>query len=158
MSAASKAEIEAKIGEIAQQVGDAAGIEIAGLELLGGGAARVLRIYIDRPEGVSHQDCKLISDQVGAILDEQDVIPGAGYTLEVSSPGVERPLLKAQDYTRFLGKKVKVALREPMEGQRSWQGVLKDVSGNVVTLEAAGGKTVSFSLDKVERANLKFEW
>ena len=70
-----------------------------------GAATRVLRITIDKPEGVSHADCELISQQVGTILDVEDVIPGAGYTLQVSSPGVERKLLGARDFERFVGRK-----------------------------------------------------
>ena len=71
-------------------------------------------IFIDKPEGVTHADCEMISQNVGTILDVEDVIPGAHYTLEVSSPGVERKLTKPRDFERFVGKKVKVALREPI--------------------------------------------
>ena len=70
-----------------------AGLEVVEVQLLGGGGARVLRIFIDKPEGVTHADCEMISQNVGTILDEEDVIPGAHYTLEVSSPGVERKLI-----------------------------------------------------------------
>src|SRR6266540_5727424 len=96
-----------KIEEIAQRVAQSEGIEVVEVELKGGGRNQLLRISIDKPEGVTHSDCELISHQVGTILDVEDVVPGH-YTLEVSSPGVERKLLKPQDYERFYGRKVKI--------------------------------------------------
>jgi len=88
----------------------------------------------------------------------EDVIPGGHYTLEVSSPGVERKLSKPQEFERFVGKKVKVVLRQPVENQRTFVGALKDFAEGIITLEPAPGKSVRFPLDQVERANLKFEW
>src|SRR5690606_18034574 len=96
-----------KVEDIARRVTDSEGIELVEVEVLGGGSRRLVRIAIDKPSGVSHADCELISQQVGTILDVEDVIPGR-YTLEVSSPGVERKLLKPGDFERFQGKKVKV--------------------------------------------------
>lgn len=153
-----KAAIVDKVMEIAERVGASEGIEIVEIQLLGGGQARVLRIFIDRPEGVSHGDCELISREVGTILDIEDVIPGARYTLEVSSPGVERKLTKPRDFERFAGQKVKVVLRDPVENQRHWVGTLAKFDAGVITLEPAPGKTLNFGLDQVEKANLKFEW
>jgi ribosome maturation factor RimP len=147
-----------RIVEIARRVGESEGIEIVEVQLLGGGAKRVLRITIDKPQGVSHADCELISQQVGTILDVEDVIPGARYTLEVTSPGLERKLLGARDFERFVGRKARVTLREPLDKRRHWEGILADFSENVVTLEAAPGKNVRFSLEQVEKANLKFDW
>jgi ribosome maturation factor RimP len=154
----SREEVTAKVLEIAERVGASEGLEIVEVQLLGGGAARVLRIFIDKPEGVTHADCEMISQNVGTILDVEDVIPGAHYTLEVSSPGVERKLTKPRDFERFVGKKVKVALREPIENQRHYMGTLKSFAEGVLTLEPAPGKSVEVPLDQVERANLKFEW
>ena len=154
----SRETVTAKVLEIAERVGASEGIEIVDVEMLGGGAARVLRIFIDKPEGVTHGDCEKISQDVGTILDVEDVIPGAHYTLEVSSPGVERKLTKPRDFERFVGQKVKVALREPVDNQRHWMGILKNFAEGVVTLEPAPGKSVQFPLDQVEKANLKFEW
>jgi len=102
--------ILSKIEAIAERVAQSEGIEIVEVELKGGGKNRFLRISIDRPEGVTHADCELISHQVGTILDVEDVVPGA-YTLEVSSPGVERKLVKYKDFERFTGKKIKVSWR-----------------------------------------------
>lgn len=158
MSVAGKEEVVSKITEIAQRVGDSEGIEIVEVQLLGAGRGRVLRIFIDRPEGVSHADCEFISQQVGTILDVEDVIPGDSYTLEVSSPGLERKLLKAKDFERFVGQKAKVVLREPVENQRRWEGKLAGISEGIVALEPSSGKTIHFPLAQVEKANLKFEW
>jgi ribosome maturation factor RimP len=150
--------IVARVTEIAERVGGSEGIDIVEVVLLGGGNKRVLRIVIDKPEGISHADCELISQQVGTILDVEDVIPGGRYTLEVSSPGVERKLLRPRDFQRFLGKKARVVLREPVENQRHWEGMLAGFSGNTVTLEPAPGRTIRFALDQVEKATLKFDW
>jgi len=174
--------IEQKVTEIAERVGADRGIEVVGVELLGSGQARVLRIYIDRPPvwgidrppvagtdrpsssaeqpeaGVSHADCEYISQNVGTILDIEDVIPGSSYRLEVSSPGVERKLTKPRDFERFAGQKVKVALRQPVENQRHWMGTLKSFAEGIITLEPSPGRTVQFPIEQIEKANLKFEW
>jgi ribosome maturation factor RimP len=154
----SREEVTAKVLEIAERVGASEGLEIVEVQLLGGGGARLLRIFIDKPEGVTHADCEMISQNVGTILDVEDVIPGAHYTLEVSSPGVERKLTKPRDFERFVGKKVKVALRAPVENQRHWMGTLTSFAEGMLTLEPSPGRSVRFPLDQVEKANLKFEW
>src|ERR687883_187690 len=101
-------DIASKIEEIAQRVAASEGLELVEVEVKGGGGSRLVRIYIDKPTGVTHADCEMVSQQVGTILDVEDVVPGGRYTLEVSSPGIERKLLKPQDYQRFQGKKAKV--------------------------------------------------
>jgi ribosome maturation factor RimP len=146
-----------KVQEIAERVGMSEGIEIVEVQLLGGGRSRVLRLFIDKPEGVTHADCEFMSQQVGTILDVEDVIPGH-YTLEVSSPGVERKLLKPRDFERFQGKKAKIVLREPVANQRTWEGTLAGLEEGVLALDLGAGKTVQFPLDRVETAHLKFEW
>jgi ribosome maturation factor RimP len=158
MAQSTREEIVAKVVEITDRVGRPEHIETVEAELLGGGSQRVLRIYIDKPGGVTHADCEFISQHVGTILDVEDLIPGGSYTLEVSSPGVERKLIKPSDYERFKGQKIKVALREPIENSRRWEGTLRDFSGGVVTLDAPSGKSIQFALDQVQKANLKFEW
>jgi ribosome maturation factor RimP len=158
MSVIARDEIVAKIAEVAQRAGEPEGIEIVDVELLGSGRGRLLRIFIDRPQGVSHGDCEFISQQVGTILDVEDVIPGDTYTLEVSSPGLERKLSRPKDFERFVGQKAKVVLREPVENQRSWEGKLAGFSEGIVALEPSEGKVIRFPLTLVQKANLKFEW
>jgi len=150
--------IASKIEEIAQRVAESEGLEIVEVEVKGGGQHRFVRISIDKPEGVSHGDCELVSQQVGTILDVEDVVPGGRYTLEVSSPGVERKLLKLKDYERFQGKKAKITLREPMEGRRNWEGTLAGIQDGLIRLDQERGDPVRFSFEQVQKANLKFEW
>ena len=147
-----------QIREIAERVAGREGMEIVDVRLLGGGASRVLRIVIDKPQGVSHADCEFISQNVGTILDVEDAVPGGSYTLEVSSPGVERKLSKPQEFERFSGRKIKVVLRQAVDGQRHWAGLLKGIAEGIITLEPSPGKSLRFPLDQVEKANLKFEW
>ena len=98
-----------------------------------------------------------MSHKLGAILDVEDVVPGT-YTLEVSSPGVERKLLKYKDFERFTGKKIKVSLREPVENSRRWEGTLAMCADGLITLQTEEGKNIQFPYEQVEKANLKFEW
>jgi ribosome maturation factor RimP len=154
----SKEAIVNRIAEIAERVAGPEGIEVVEVQLLGGGKARLLRIFIDKPEGISHKECEFISQQVGTILDVEDVIPGEGYTLEVSSPGLERKLTKPQDFERFAGRKAKFLLREPVENRRRWEGTLLRFSDWLIALEPEAGKVIQIALGQVEKANLKFEW
>ena len=147
-----------KLRIIAERVASGEGLELVDVELLGGGGHRLVRIYIDKPEGVTHGDCEKVSQQVGTILDVEDVIPGGRYNLEVSSPGLERKLSRPSEFERFQGHKIKVVLREPVENQRHWTGALAKFSEGIITLEPSPGKSVCFPLDQVEKANLKFEW
>ena len=148
-----------QITAIADRVAKAQGLEIVELEFLGGGKQRVLRIYIDKPEGVTHEDCEIVSQQVGDILDAEDVIPGENYTLEVSSPGVERKLTKPADYPAVCGQ----------EGEnRDCVSRSKIRSTGKACCAASKAMTCSSSRPKVgwsasrstgiKRANLKFEW
>ncbi|MGA3236406.1 MAG: ribosome maturation factor RimP [Bryobacteraceae bacterium] len=150
--------VTSKIEEIARRVAESEGMEIVEVEVKGGGNNRLVRISIDKPDGVTHGDCELVSHQVGTILDVEDVIPGGSYTLEVSSPGVERKLVKPQDYTRFAGKKAKITLREPIDQRRSFEGKLAGFEDGAIALETAPGQTLRVPFDNVQKANLKFEW
>jgi ribosome maturation factor RimP len=150
-------QVVSKIEEIAQRVAASGGIEVVEVEFKGSGGNQLLRISIDKPAGVSHADCELVSHQVGTILDVEDVVPGH-YTLEVTSPGVERKLLKPNDYIRFQGKKAKIVLREPIEKQRHWEGTLAGLDDGTVSLAVGADRVLCFPLNQVERANLKFEW
>ena len=114
-----------KVREIAERVAASSGLEIVEIDLRGGGKARMLRIVIDKPSGVTHEDCANLSREVGTILDVEDAVPGGSYTLEVSSPGLDRKLLKAADYERFTGSRVKLMTRQPVNGNRHFEGKLE---------------------------------
>jgi ribosome maturation factor RimP len=150
--------VASKIEEIAGRVAGSEGLEVVEVEVKGGGNSRFVRISIDKPEGVTHADCELVSQQVGTILDVEDVVPGGRYTLEVSSPGVERKLVKPADFERFQGKKVKIALRTAIDGRRNFEGTLARFAAGIVSLETAPGQQLHFGLDQVLKAHLKFEW
>lgn len=154
-----KAEIIERVTQIVEHSGRPEGIEPVEVSFAGSGSQRLLRIYIDKPGGVTHGDCEAISRRVSDVLDAEDVIPGASYTLEVSSPGVERKLGKPADFVRYTGQKIRVVLREPVESRTLWDGVLTSFSeDHTITLTPAQGEPVQFQLDQVSRANLKFEW
>ncbi len=147
-----------QIRQIAERVTDSEGLELVDAQLLGGGRHRVLRLFIDKPGGVTHGDCENVSHQVGTILDVEDVIPGEGYTLEVSSPGVDRPLLKPRDYERFTGQKIKLQLREARANRKRFDGLLKAFDGAKITLEIEKGELLEIAFSDIEKANLKYEW
>ncbi|SRR5579884_96733 len=149
--------IAERVAEIAQRVASSEGMEVVEVEWKGGGNNRVLRIFIDKPSGVSHADCEIISQQVGTILDVEDVIQSR-YTLEVSSPGLDRKLLKAADYQRFMGKKAKVKLRHPIGGRTHFVGRLAGFEAGEVEMEAEGAGRIRFPLDSVLTARLVAEF
>jgi ribosome maturation factor RimP len=153
----SKAAVLPKIEEIAGRVAGPLGIEVVEIELKGGGKNQFLRVSIDKPEGVTHGDCETVSRGLEEALDGEDLIE-AHYTLEVSSPGVERKLRKLKDFERFQGQKAKVVLREPVESVKTLEGRIAGVEDGRIALELAGGHCVRFAHAQVERANLKFEW
>ena len=131
----------------------AAGLELVLAEFRREPAGRILRLYIDRPEGgVTLEDCTHISRQVTDLLDVsmEDIGP---YNLEVSSPGIQRPLVKPADYGRFVGKKARIRLREPVKGQKKFKGTLSAATDETVQLETETG-TVSFNFSQIARARL----
>lgn len=134
------------------------GLELVEAQLLGGGKHRVFRLFIDKPEGVTHEDCEKVSHLIGEALDAQDLIPGGAYTLEVSSPGVDRPLIRPRDFARFLGSKVKIELKQPIDRSKRFTGKLAAFDGEIVTLELEPGRTLSVALADLHKANLKYEW
>ena len=148
-----------RIRAIAERVAESSGLEVVEVEFHGGGKSRMLRIFIDKPGGVTHEDCASVSREVGTILDVEDAVPGS-YTLEVSSPGLDRKLMKASDYERFTGSRVKVTTREPIEGNRSFEGRLRGLAGGKVKLERLGSKKqpaageVEIELGNIEKAHL----
>ncbi|MBI4465724.1 MAG: ribosome maturation factor RimP [Acidobacteria bacterium] len=142
-----------RIREIADRVAASEGMELVEVEFLGRGRHSVLRIFVDKPEGITHRDCQLDSEQDGAILDVEDLIPSR-YTLEVSSPGLDRKLLKPGDYRRFAGRRVKVVLKTAQEGRRRFEGRLLGMEEETIRLDTGQGQIVSFGYPEVEKANL----
>src|SRR5438445_2966346 len=131
-----------RVREVAERVGASTGLEIVGVELRGGGKARMLRIFIDKSGGVTHEDCANLSREVGTILDVEDVIPGGSYLLEVSSPGLDRKLSRPADFERFTGSKVKLTTRQPVNGNRHFEGRLENFQNGrlLLDLSTAGKK------------------
>ena len=153
------------IREIAGRAAAMHGVEVVEVELRGGGKARTLRITIDKPKGVTHDDCALVSQDISTILDVEDAVSGASYTLEVSSPGLDRKLVKPQDYERFTGSRLKLMTRDPVNGNRHFEGRLQNFAEGRLTLEtipkkkpkpghAVPGEKIEIELANVEKANL----
>lgn len=124
-----------KVREIVERVAKDYGLEVVDVEFRGGGKARMLRIAIDKPEGITHDDCSRVSNEVSTILDVEDAVPGASYTLEVSSPGLDRKLSKPAEFERFQGSLVKVSTREPLDGNRHFEGRLERFAEGKLTLD-----------------------
>jgi ribosome maturation factor RimP len=153
-----------KVREIVERVARSSGLEVVEVELRGGGKARMLRLVIDKPGGVTHDDCANLSREVGTILDVEDAIPGASYTLEVSSPGLDRKLTKASDFERFVGSRVKLTTRNPVDGGKHFEGKLESFADGKLTLDLSSvkkkpktedaAKKIEVELANVEKANL----
>jgi ribosome maturation factor RimP len=136
--------LEAPIGAL--------GYEVVELEFHPQGRGGLLRVFIDKEGGVTVDDCEIVSRQVSAVLDVEDPIPGA-YTLEVSSPGLDRPLRKAADFARFAGQQARIELSLPIEGRRRFAGPLKGCEADEVLIEV-DGVLHKLPLSGIVRANL----
>jgi ribosome maturation factor RimP len=145
------------IRRLINDVVEGQGYELVEAELKGAGKNSVLRIFIDKPAGISHHDCELVSQQVGTVLDVEDLIPFA-YTLEVSSPGLDRKLVKESDYTRFNGKLARIQTRIPLNHQKVFRGHLQGVHDGKVQLQLPQGNVLEIPLDVVHEARLEFDW
>jgi len=153
-----------QVRQIVERVASSSGLEVVEVELRGAGKARMLRIVIDKLGGVTHEDCANLSREVGTILDVEDVIPGNSYLLEVSSPGLDRKLLRPADYERFTGSKVKLKTRNPVHGNQYFEGRLQGFNEGRLTLEVGPSRkkshpgdapqTLEIELANVEKANL----
>ncbi len=134
---------------------EALGYELVGVEYHGGDNG-LLRVYIDHENGISVDDCQAVSHQVSGVLDVEDPIRGH-YSLEVSSPGLDRPLFKAQDYERFAGHEVKIKMATMIEGRRNFTGLLKGLEDETVIVEV-DGEEKCLPLDQVDQARLVPEY
>jgi len=159
-----------QVRAIAERVAASLGLEVVEIELRGGGKSRMLRIFIDKLEGVTHEDCANLSREVSTILDVEDAMPGGPYVLEVSSPGLDRKLFRPVDFERFQGSRVKLTTKDPVNGNRHFEGRLEHFEGGRLTLDLAearrkfrpkkkaGGApaphVLEIELANVEKANL----
>lgn len=147
-----------RIRGIAERVAEAEGLELVAAEWAGSDRQGVLRITIDRPEeGVSHRDCQVVSEQVGIILDVEDLVPGR-YRLEVASPGLDRKLYKPADYERYRGRRVKVRLKQrlPELGGRRFTAQLDGLADGVVSFQL-DGQTLRVPYENIDTVNLVLE-
>jgi len=148
--------IEERVQEIAERVALDHGLELVHAEVAGPEGKPIVRVFIDKPEGVTHEDCSEVSLHIGTVLDVEDFIHSA-YTLEVSSPGLERGLYKLQDFERFAGRQAKIKMRQPLKGQRNFRGRIVGVEGDVIVFEDRTSGGVSLPFDAVVKANLELD-
>ena len=137
-----KRKVEDIVEELAQPVIESLSFELVDVEFIKEGANWYLRIYIDKPGGVNIDDCQVISERIGDILDEKDPIKQS-YILEVSSPG-ERPLKKDRDFERFRGEIVEVKLYQPLNGKKIYEGELLGLKGDIIEIKTDEGVTMEF--------------
>lgn len=135
-----------------QPVVEAMGYELLGIEQGNQGGVEVVRIYIDQEAGIRVEDCERVSGQVSAILDVEDPLKGQ-YTLEVSSPGLDRPLFSLEQFARCIGAEAKVRLRQSLSGRRRLRGIIEEVGNNGVVMQV-DGERFEVNQDLIEHARL----
>jgi ribosome maturation factor RimP len=153
-----------RIRTIATRVAAARGLEIWDLQSRREASGHVVRIVLDRPgpsatpeDSVSIEDCEQVNREIGTILDVEDPLPFT-YTLEVSSPGLTRPLRQAEDYRRFTGRLAKIVVREPVDNQKAFEGRLRGLDGDDVLFEAQNGRQHRLPLALITRGRLEVEF
>lgn len=144
------------IEELAAKSAEKCGVEFVHLELVGKPGGRTLRVYIDKEEGITHDDCVMMSREFEALLDRDDPLEGT-YTLEVSSPGIERGLYKIGDFERFKGEVAKVKTHKPIDGQRNFLGVLEGTDEGIVKINDRTNGLVEIEFELIRKANLEFD-
>ena len=147
-----------RVRAVAERVATSRGYELADVEIKRLGGSHLVRLYVDKEGGIGLDDLKSVSDEVSAILDAEDPIPTA-YTLEVSSPGLDRPLKTEADYKRFLGRLVRISSYELVEGRRHWTGRLASVEDGIVTVELEKEKQVArIPFSRISHGRLEVEF
>ncbi|QMV13387.1 ribosome maturation factor RimP [Vibrio spartinae] len=144
--------LEKQLSELLEAPVVAAGYELVGLEFVRAGAHSTLRIYIDHDNGITVDDCAEVSRQVSAVLDVEDPISVA-YNLEVSSPGVDRPLFKSEHYEQFIGHEVNIVLKMAVGNRRKWKGIIQSVDGETIVV-TVDEQEEPFALSNISKANL----
>jgi len=158
------ADVTEQVRNVATQVAHTYGLDIFDVQFRREAAGMVLRVLIDRPgpaataeESVSVDDCAHVSRDLSAMLDVEDIVPTA-YTLEVSSPGLDRPLRHADDYRRFAGRRAKIVMREAVDGQTFFKGRLAGADGQNVLIDGDDGRRHQVPIAIITRANLEVEF
>ena len=140
--------------ELLEPAVESLGYELVGIEYHSQGKHSTLRVFIDNPDGINADDCGNVSHQVSGILDVEEPLKG-GYTLEVSSPGLDRPLFKLKHYEQFIGHNIKLKLREAVGTQKKFKGEITHIEGTRIFIFCEDIKSeVGFELDEVDKANL----
>jgi ribosome maturation factor RimP len=150
-------DVRDRLGPRLEQIVAFAGMELVHFEVRRESGGAVLRLYIDREGGVTLDDCARVSRQVSAELDADDPVPGR-YTLEVSSPGLDRPLSRDRDFERFVGSTVRIVTASPLDGQRHFKGRLNGLLHGSVQLVLEDGREVSIPRDLMTSARLDVAW
>ena len=148
--------IDEKVREITTRVVEENGLELVHAEAVGTIANLTVRVFIDKPGGVTHEDCTKVSRGLEAILDEDDFIPTA-YLLEVSSPGLERSLYSLKDFEKFAGNLAKVKTKTAIDGQKNFRGRIAGVEGAEIVFDDKTKGTVRFPYEEVAKANLEID-
>ena len=155
-----------RIRDAAERAARAAGVEVVDVEWKIG-KQRFLRVFIDKPfdpvahaegttAGVSHSDCQAVSEQLSVLLDVEDLVPGPRYVLEVSSPGLDRKLTRPAEFERFAGRKARVSVSEPVEGQSHFEGRLAGYADGRVRMDVQG-RIFELPLERIRKAQLVVE-
>jgi ribosome maturation factor RimP len=145
-----------RIRDAAERVARSVGMDVVDVEWKVG-KQRFLRIYIDKPEGISHRDCETVSNQLSVILDVEDLVPGSPYILEVSSPGLDRKLMRPAEFERFAGRLARISMLEPVENQKFFEGRLAGVADGKVQIEVKG-RVIALPMEGIRKANLVVEF
>ena len=144
--------ISDQIEELVEKPIESLGYELVGVEYIKNGRDTVLRIYIDSQQGISIEDCERVSHQVSGILEVEDPISTA-YSLEISSPGFDRPLFKERDFVRFVENEVKISMKIPVQGRRNFRGVLQGFEDGNILIEV-DNEVYELPLNKLAKARL----
>lgn len=152
----SKHLIEEKVREIAARVAEENKIELVHAETVGSKHNPIIRVFIDKPEGISHSDCEITSRGIEAILDADETISPT-YMLEVSSPGLERELYSLQDFEKYNGNLAKVKTATPINGQKNFRGRIVGIKGEEILFDDKTSGTLSFPFSAIVKANLEID-
>jgi ribosome maturation factor RimP len=148
--------VKERVRQLAEQAAIDHGVELVHAEVVGPDNRPVVRVFIDKPGGVTHQDCSEVSEHLGTVLDVEDFIHAA-YTLEVSSPGLERGLYRPADYERFAGSAAKIKSRAPVNGQRNFRGRIIGIDDDHVVFDDLASGRVRVPIDEIVKANLEID-